>query len=355
MNHKKVKVYANQKGLKVIVNHQMRNQNDKQMIESDETVETSLSSELKQIWQNLFQPRLGQEQQGIGWNSPRQPFFKHKKVKIPQPVIRLLASISGAVIVGLIMGGALLQLFFSDPSTRLSSIDSHLPKPSPSVSNSSTATESYSLPALHVVMLQAGNFQDKQGAKEKLTAYRTQGIMAVMSERAPYRIFLGVGFSNDEALKLSTMYGKKEVDVYLKEWKVGGEVFSEPQAKKWIQTELVSALKAGNQLVKQLGNISVQKMKPHLKQEDVFALNTETFAEYQKWVTQVQLLESKVPPAAKEALSEMIRGLDQAIQSGGAAEKNLSQALLWQIQEGLVRYIIGYDRLIHVLKSSGIQ
>lgn len=308
-------------------------------------------------FKKVFQTEEPKKKDVIEWGSPGNPFLskrKWRKKTDSNNLTQLLLSIGGAILVGTVMGFSVLNLFFSDDSTHSSSsIDDHLPdsnvtqvkkEHSSTGSGSSTAGTSVPLPALQVVMLQAGNYSEKAGAQKMVQNYRTQGLAAVMSQQAPYRIFLGVGMNRDDALKLSAIYQKQDVDVYLKEIKIQGHVQKEQSDK------LSTIISTGHKLVQELGEASVRDIKSDSSQAPAFTFQPSMINQYQQFVTKSQTMEASLPEPAKESLAEMIRALDQAVQSGQEAQKNPSQALLWQIQEGLVRYVTAYEQLVQTSK-----
>jgi stage II sporulation protein B len=296
----------------------------------------------------------------IQWRSPHNPFLQKRKWarRSQSPNIKqLLLSIGGAILVGAVMGFSILNLFFADSSTFHSSksIDDHLPHPLsaqsvPKQGNppAPSATIASSLPRLEVVLLQAGNFEERSGAQKMLQSYQTHGLAAVMSDQSPYRVFLGIGLNRDDALKLSSIYQKQDIHVYLKELGIEGSAATLSQTDR---KKLSTMIQTGNQLVQALGLLSVRDIHTNTRQgANPFAFQPNFTQSYRQWVTDGQALEASLPAGARAPLTDMTRALDQAIQSGQEAQKHPSQALLWQIQAGLVRYVVAYERLVQEIK-----
>ncbi|WP_165875722.1 SPOR domain-containing protein [Hazenella coriacea] len=309
-------------------------------------------------FKKVFQMDDSMNKEVIEWASPHNPFSKQRrKQRKPNAsgAVQLLIAIGGAIIVGTIMGFSILSLFFSDDSSHSDrSIDAHLPPKQVTKTNqespgTSTRVKTGKLvfPELKTVMIQAGNFSEKTGAQKTVQTYRTQGLAAVMSEQSPYRIFLGMGLSRDEALKLSAIYQEKDIPVYLKELNISGATPSLPYE---VSVQLPQALQQGNRIFIELGQASVQEIQVRSQQAQTpFKFKEEWLEQHKKFVTEIQMVENLLPVEAQESLTGMSRALDQAIQSGQEAKNNPSQALLWQIQEGLVRYAISYDQLVKSL------
>jgi stage II sporulation protein B len=175
--------------------------------------------------------------------------------------------------------------------------------------------------------------------------FRTRGLAAVMSEHEPFRIFLGLSPTRDEALKLSAIYEKQQVEVYLKEMRLGGKIRMDGDMIR----KLRGVLEGGHRLFGKLGAASVREIRDGGTAPSTSGFDPGWMEQYRQLVTEYQGLAADLPAAAKEPMAEMIRALDQAVQSGDEARRHPSQALLWQMQEGLVRYVLAYERLHHVM------
>jgi hypothetical protein len=291
----------------------------------------------------------------IEWGAPGNPFLQKKSRSraTPTQLWQILFSIGGAILVGTAMGFSILHLFYSnDPVHSPNSIDDHLIAPAKvgvkgSVQQGPSEKALVTLPALNAVMLQAGNFGDKAGAIKMVRQYRTDGLAAVMSENAPYRIFLGIAQNRDDALKLSAIYQKRNVPVYLKEVQVQGEM----NAREANAAQLAETLQKGNRLFQLLSELSAQGIHADPQEKGrAIGFQKGWMEDYRQFVIACQMLEKGMPDPQKKALDQMVQALDLAVQSGMEAGKFPSQALLWQIQEGLVRYVLAYELLIKYLK-----
>ncbi|SEN34272.1 SPOR domain-containing protein [Lihuaxuella thermophila] len=325
--------------------------------EKKEPLKSFMDAAAKYQFQKVFQLEDSPPARVIEWSSPNNPFFrKNKPGRKPSSsnLVQLLLSIGAAILIGTMMGISVLNLFFSDePAHSSRSIDDHLPDPIQTEANkkpaSSAVSGSIPMPSLNVVMLQVGNFSEKGGAEKTIQSYRTRGFAAVMSEQAPYRIFLGMGINRDDALKLSSIYQKQDVHVYLKDLNIRGNAGA-LKAKQ--ADQLPAVIQTGHRIFERLGKISVKNI--HADPEAVptsFEMDSDILEQHRKFVTACQAIEASLPQKAGESLAEMTRAIDQAVQSGQEATKNPNQALLWQIQEGLVRYASSYEQLVHTLAN----
>lgn len=67
-------------------------------------------------------------------------------------------------------------------------------------------------------------------------------------------------------------------------------------------------------------------------------------------VQEAPKMKKALPANAQASLDNMVRALDQAVRSGQDLGNNPNPALLWQVQEGLVRYALSYEELLDELK-----
>jgi len=264
----------------------------------------------------------------------------------------LILSIFGAVVLGTLMGMTLLSTFFSGDSVQTRTIDSHL-KTTPSDLESGKVSHkpgtAVRLPSLQAVLLQAGSYSEKKGAQQTVEDLRSDGWAAVMTPDPPHRIYLGVGMNRDDALKLSVLYQKRNIQVYLKDWAVRGDGVRIPEKQARLSKEMTVFAEKGRGLFQRLGQQTVS----HLQSDNTvkaFSGMTDLQKQYQAFVIQGTQLEAKLPKQAKSAALGMMQALDLAVQGAEEARKNPSSALIWQIQEGLVRYVLAYEQFVSAWK-----
>jgi stage II sporulation protein B len=277
----------------------------------------------------------------IDWSSSGKPFSNGKPEK-NRPLMQIVISIAGALLIGTVMGISVLSLFFPDQTTHsINSIDSHLPAPivkappkkQPAEMKSTAGT---TLPTLHVTLLQAGNYQSKSSAVRVADRYRTAGFAAVMSDRAPYRIYLGIASNKADAYQLSKKYLNKGITVYVKEVSMSG-------IGKDV-TKIVSALKIGNELFAKLQQLSVKGIERSGKVQVPAVLVKKQLA-----FLKASQISTAYPSDVRLAMTELARGLDQGVQGANELSKHPSATQAWFIQEGLIRYASGYEQLIDAL------
>lgn len=337
---KSEEIASHENGLKVKENHHQS------LSHSQQTIEKPISKFTE--GQDLLR-----DQEIIQWGSPGSPFFhppKKKSFKFRSSWMQIVISIVGAILVGTVLGFSVLHLFFSDnPLHSTRSIDDHLPVPSDKSNGNQPnqtgmePTKRYSLPVLHVVMLQAGNFKEKTGAMKAVQNIRTKGMAAAMTEQSPFRIYAGVAKSRDEALKLSTYYQNEDISVFLKDVQLGGEI----ETTSSTIASFSPFFEKAHQLCEQLSASTVK----HLGKKGAESVSAGFFQQgwletYTEMVQEAKKMKEGLPTKAQANLDQMVGALDQAIKDGQKLEKNSDPALLWKVQEGLIRYTLFYEAFL---------
>lgn len=320
-----------------------------------EVVHSKEEESIRSRFPLVFSADEEQWDEGIGWRSPSSPLrYRRNRVSLFSgwPAGWLVLSIIGAIVLGTLMGMTLLSTFFSGDAVHTRTIDSHL-KTTPSDMESGKVSQkpgtAVSLPSLQAVLLQAGSYSEKKRAQQTVEGLRSEGWAAVMTPDPPHRIYLGVGINRDDALKLSVIYQKRNVQVYLKDWAVRGDGVRIPEEQARWSKEMTVFAEKGHQLFQRLGLQTVS----HLQSDNTvtaFSGMNDLQNQYQAYVIQGTRLESKLPKKAKSAALGMMQALDLAVQGAEEAQKNPSSALVWQMQEGLVRYALSYEQFVSAWK-----
>lgn len=300
----------------------------------------------------------GSQDSEINWGVTR-PSFSNKLSRHPGYVKRsrqslgsVLLSVGAALVLGTIMGFSVLSLFFSDdPALSPRSIDSHLER-TRSVENEPAAKGQESilyLADLHAVLLQGGSFAEKERAQQAIQSHRSKGRAAVMTDASPHRIYLGVAINRDDALKLSVTYQKEKVDVYLKDLNAKGDrVRLAEETLRAVKQDLPRFVEDGHRIFHTLAESTTSFLggSPSTGFPDPSNL-----AEvHRRMMDAGTRLDKQLPAAVRPHLQNMMMAADQAVHSAREANQNPSAALIWQTQEGLVRYALAYEALLASLK-----
>ncbi|MEW9034015.1 MAG: hypothetical protein AB2404_15065, partial [Planifilum fimeticola] len=316
------------------------------------------SVEEKGILSPANRRRVGSANSEIHWGVSRSPFSK-KRVKRPgyvkggrQPMGTVLLSVGAALVLGTIMGFSVISLFFSDdPALSPRSIDSHLernPSPEGDTASSKEQESVFSLADLNAVLLQGGSFAEKERAQQVIQSHRSKGRAGVMTDASPHRIFLGVAKNRDDALKLSVTYQKENVDVYLKDLKVKGDrVRLSKGTLQAVEQDLPRFVEDGHRIFQTLAASTTAFLGGS---SSSFSDPKQLEEVHRRMMDAGARLEKQLPSGARPHLQDLMMAADQAVQSAREASRNPNAALVWQTQEGLVRYALAYEALISSLR-----
>lgn len=293
----------------------------------------------------------------IDWRFP-STFFSNQRIGRKErrqlPFSKLMLSLGGAILLGTVMGISMISLFFSDePPSSTRSIDSHLQSSPPSIEKKEGGTEkkkegSISLPKLKGVLLQGGSYKEKKGALSTVEAYRVHGWAAVMDEKPPHSIYLGIAGDQEGAKKLADQYKNEGVGVYLKEFVVEGTTLSSGDKQETTQEKVLPQfVESGHQIFSMMTDqTSVNSSSA------TFAPDWEKLTKsHRQFVSVAGDVNESVPKDARPHLLQMMQAIDQVVQSSDEARKNWNDALLWQIQEGLIRYALAYEKFGQALQE----
>lgn len=261
------------------------------------------------------------------WHSRVTRSIQMNKKRGKQEMLSLLLSILGAILVGVIMGISILSIFFSNESTySKNSIDSHLYLPK----QENTKPVQQSKP---VYLLQAGIFQHRSGAEEKVRSLRKHGLAAVISAKSPYRIYLGVSFAQKDAVQLAKRYREFGINVYIRKHSIA------------LQTNkshaLASIVQRSEKIVEELSRQSIASMS----KKGSVNLQPRIEKEYRQVLAEANRRKEFLSKKERDQMLQILQSLDQAIQSANESKVNPSIAMMFQIQEGLVRYINSIEQL----------
>ncbi|SDW25974.1 hypothetical protein SAMN05444487_10285 [Marininema mesophilum] len=297
------------------------------------------------------------DEDGVEWGTPysrkRTPSGKRGKGA-------LALSIGAAVIIGTLMGIVVLSLFFPDdknPTT--GTIDSHV-KTVPSQQEGATTSKlkpskvpikkteaKISLPQLKAVLIQRGIFQKKSGASKTVMSQRTQGRAAVMTDKAPYRIYQAVAQDKENANKVFASLKEKSGQITYKNTTIGQSVpLPKESSTKWNKV-LILAVKEGNHIFSTMVATTVKGVSSPTDLKNFKDSRIKVNASYTRFTKVRDDVEAELPSSVKSEWSEMVRAMDLVVQSCQTDQPN--KAMYWQIQEGLVRYVLAYEKFLEAL------
>ncbi|SFX10293.1 hypothetical protein SAMN04487866_101535 [Thermoactinomyces sp. DSM 45891] len=296
-------------------------------------------------FRKVFSIEDDREAEIIEWSSPHTPPRNSKKRKFnwKKTWLQVVLSIVGATILGSIMGVSVLSLFFSGDSQKrpTNSIDSHLTPKSDSKQETPVQGDPNHFPEMPFILMETGGYGDASAAQKAVFELRSKGFASVLSFTNPDRILVGMTIDEKQAGQLSHFLKQKGIPVSSKKIQS-----SQKETKKQIDSSLQSFIHLGNEMVQEMTPLTVAQLTSSKEPPPPFPFKAEYLEKHRKLLTDGQAIASSLPQTSKNYLSEMIRGIDQSVQAAEEAQKNPNPALLWMIQEGLVRYSTSYQQLI---------
>lgn len=318
-------------------------------------VSAPADAESSSSWESSVPWVWGMEkEESVEWGKP----YSYKGLPDKKMVGSVVLSIVGAVLLGTLMGFLVLSLFFSgEADTSSRSIDSHLrstpDETKPSQQNAQAKEEekttSLQLPALSGIMVQGGTYQEKERAEKAVRQLRSEGWAAVMSADSPHRLLLGIGTEKDDVAALSSFYEENGQKVMLKDHQVAETNLSLSEKNKEVMEKKVAPLvKEGHRIYTLMAERTSQGLTG--SERSLQPVWTKVEESSKKVSSLARGLEEDLPQEARTPLIQMVQSLDQVVQSGQTNVNSPEEAMLWQIQEGLIRYALAYEKFVAAVK-----
>lgn len=292
---------------------------------------------------------------------PKSKKDKHKKRPLPpplkkeakragtfnHPLIKLVVSVGSGVLVGTLMGFLILKVFIGGAGLpqKGNTIDAHLEKSSGSETGDHVQTEKTAseLPELQPIWVQGGVYSDKSGADERANERRESGQAAVVYKSDDqYRVFYGIGLTRDDALKIAAEMKEIGEDVYLKDDLSVTSISVDDVPSE--QGEILHRLtEEGQQIVSTLSTLSAA----HIVGDETAGDLERMERSHRNFVAELTQLNQLLTAEQQQMLSTMDQALAQSMEAAKQYQKDRSVGYMWQVQEGLMQYVIAYEQLGH--------
>ncbi|MCF6092703.1 hypothetical protein L1765_01680 [Microaerobacter geothermalis] len=343
------------------------------------------------------------------WNKPSSPFYsgdvrkagklwgsrnkwktfkkKNKKNKrkiswkqstgelMGSPFMQLVFSILGAVVVGLVLGFMILSMFsIGGEKANLSSkgkmgnvsptegsdVSNAVPLDDVVINPADTDGEKSNLadnpkgndiiiPARTYYVIQGGVFSDQSGAQMVLDTHRGKGWAGIVvpgKDQNTYAFYMGVTQNRDDAIALGQFYKEKQVEIYVKDITFPAQitpVFSQNSD----QNSFASFMEKGDTLFQQISSISANGVAGGgmTSQWASIQENHRLYLEEGKKIYNVLSGESQL------IFSQMMNDVTKGVTALQRYQSQPSPSYLWQAQDGLLNYILHYQRWLKTLPN----
>lgn len=220
--------------------------------------------------------------------------------------------------------------------------------PSAQAQNSNTptieATVQLGSRSYHVI--QAGAFSEYSAIEKLANQYSQKGWPSLILDKSPYRLYLGVSSTKEDALLLGKYYEDRGATIYVKEHN------STPVENGIIHTKSSEALQLfpkwlnlGDKLMNELTRASTNGLI-----QSNYKLNNEKWGNIQELHRQFLEAGNKVVQGLGEEekviCQEMMSQMSMAV---NAIQKNINgkqEAYYWQVQKSTLAYIKSFEKLI---------
>lgn len=269
---------------------------------------------------------------------------------VDHSLLKLIVSGGSAVLIGTLMGLLILKVFVgSGVPEGTNTIDTHLEKSSQSTESDTSqpaeAGAEAELPGIESVWVQGGVYSGKEGAEAFAAAQREDGQAAVVRKMGDqYRVFFGVGLTRDHALSIAGEIKDAGGDVYLKN---DLSVAAVPLDNLSLEPgqKLQKLAEEGQQIVSALASWSAAGIGGTNIQADLSGEMKAIEQTHRAFVTSHGELKDVLPDDQQQVLNTMDQALAQSIEAAKQYQQEASPGYLWQVQEGLMQYLLAYQQL----------
>lgn len=316
--------------------------------------------------------------EAIDYEEPREYTYRHYPIieesldktmylrRSRPPWFPIIASITGAAVIGIVFGWFILPLFMNetDPGDQARLPNEYIAQqdtPSPNDSDQTLdplemmpvtdpADTSLSvmeqegvlkvdLPSQSFVVVQHGVFSTIERAQEAQGILQSNGISGVVELKDHYYVYTAITMNRDDAIMLKHTMDEAKLDSLVKDYSIPAV-----SAIKWQGIASNTAKEyfmMGNELVEVISRLSaLQFSKDLLTRFEASSL--QTLQELHRgWTTKAnELLTSGLSSEYTENVKKMNNAMDSAIVSLEAFNRNPSSSHLWQAQSGITQFIL---------------
>ncbi|MFX0558983.1 SPOR domain-containing protein [Tepidibacillus infernus] len=198
------------------------------------------------------------------------------------------------------------------------------------------------VPEQFMYMIQAGVFSDQTGAQNVINTLVNKGKVGVVTNSAPYRVFMGIAIRKENADKLKEILTESGMEAYVKEYVIpafNGNMSKQTAESftKWINTGEQLVILLTDQSVKMLTNLNE-------KVEDATIIKS-----HQEFINEGQVLTGLLTQHnqlnEQNIVQKMTEQMNYAITALNAYKKNPNPQYAWKIQEALMNYKMNYQSI----------
>lgn len=294
--------------------------------------------------------------------SERLEYSSYYRPRRPGSAWKLAGSITAAVLTGLLFGSVVLSLFSGGtteegvPPVRPDSAE----QTAGQADDRRTADESkgkaapvaaaagisVSIPEQTYYMLQYGVFSSAERAEQAKGELNEAGLAAFSDASGENRVYAGVSPDREQAKLLSGQLKSEGVELYVREVTVPGA-----QSVQFAGdgTLLDIFFEASGGLAEQLSSLSASLLGKEQPEAVNEAAMKNLTALHLQWTKTIRLIYPGLGTEAESALKEMEHSMNNSVTALAEYNKNRSKGHLWEIQAGIMNYILSQKKLVESL------
>ncbi|MEX3619994.1 SPOR domain-containing protein [Paenibacillus glucanolyticus] len=288
------------------------------------------------------------------YDSPADDYGYYRSRK-PTSFWKMAVSVSAAVITGLLFGYMVLSMFnggSAGEDTVSEQIEGNdVVNQTPTDPSEGTVTPLSSdlpqtalqFPGQAFYMLQYGVFSTPERAEQAKGELLQSGIAAGGDLDEENRVYAGISPDREQAKLLSNQLKAEGVELYVRE-------ISLPQLESASfsgeEQTLTDYFTISGKLVSELSKLSASLLG--MQEAGAVAadhMNTITNL-HQQWIQSVQQLSAGLGPETGAVLPAMQQSMNSSITALSEYNKNQSKGHLWEIQTGMMNYVMGQKKLL---------
>jgi hypothetical protein len=202
------------------------------------------------------------------------------------------------------------------------------------------------LPTRSYYVVQAGAFSELESGRRTLDIHKSNGWAGLLLEEGtPYRFYIGLAGSKEDAGQLSAYYNNQGVETYVKEHLTPHVKGAKVQVEENVLQLLPGFLTKGDQLIIKLGKVTAAGI-----QDPTYTLSLEEWKSIQElhmtFLQEGKQLFSKWDGEEKKYGEQMVHNLNSGVNALEAFRKKQHVSYLWQVQQSSLNYLNEYENLV---------
>lgn len=208
---------------------------------------------------------------------------------------------------------------------------------------------SLQFPGKTIYVVQAGVFENQEGADVLQSSLREQGWPAVLWQKERAHLLLAAGSDRNDVLSLASYFKNNGADIYLKEWELPPLDFTLESEKPENVIKIKQFLDHTMQLWELLSMASARAIESGVAIDD--ELRESMITLHQTLLSEEKELNSIKFPGERESVTRMIQSLTSAVSKFEQYQKQPHPSYIMGMQEQLLQYADHYQKWLQELQQ----